>query len=327
MRYEAPVPARSLLLIAAVALATAAAAAESDARLTPIPGTGVRIAIPPGFELSHEFPGFGREVDLTSVMVTELPFPIATARESLSAEALAQRGVELHRSGSVPVDGREATLVHASQALAGMRFRKWMLLVGDETSSVLLTATTPLELESQYQEALVGALRSTRWSPGHAAPSGPAGELGFSLRTPAPLRIVTTSADALVLSDPDHGSKGALAPVVTVGASRARVGIRDLADFARERLDETVSIRDIERSAERDRELGGMPGREIEADAVDSATGRPVRVVQVLATDGSRYYLVQGIFDREEAARYAPLLEEVARSFALRASPKGARTN
>ena len=43
-----------------------------------------------------------------------------------------------------------------------------------------------------------------------------------------------------------------------------------------------------------------------------------MRVRQILATDGARYFLVQGIFDADDATRLGPAFEGVATSFKLR---------
>jgi hypothetical protein len=307
-----PFAAAPILLAAALLLGPLRAAAVEP---TPIPNTRVALVVPAGFQLAHGFPGIGLDEDLTSVLVTELPVPLEVSLPTFSAEALAARGITLHRSGVVEVSGRRATLVHASQRVAGMDFRKWMLLLGDETETVMVVATTPIELEATYQEALVETLASVQWTP---QPRETPAALSFSIREPEPLRIVTSAGNALVLSDPAYdGSGERLPPVVSVGYSLARVQIADLPAFARGRLEETVSIFEIEILEESERRLDGMPAHAIEADAHDANTNREVRVRQVLATDGDRYYLIQGIAERNEAERFSELFDAVVTSFAL----------
>jgi hypothetical protein len=309
-----PNPIATASLLAAAALLLGAGGAAVDP--TPIPGTRIALVVPPGFHVAREFPGIGRDEDLTSVLVTELPVPLEISLPTFSPEALAERGIRYHRSGSVEVSGRRATLVHASQNVAGMEFRKWMLVIGDETETVMVVATTPIELEATHQAALVETLASVRWTPGpREAPTA----LPFSIRPPDPLRIVTSARNALVLSDPAYdGSGERLPPVVSVGYSVALVQIRDLAAFARQRLEETASISEIEILEESPRRLDGMPAHAIEADAHDASTDREVRVRQVLATDGARFYLIQGIAERREAEPFAGLFDAVVTSFARR---------
>jgi hypothetical protein len=288
--------------------------AASGGEYQRIPGTGVSLVVPQGFRVSSELPGIGRDEDVTSLLVSQLPAPFATSRESFTREALATRGVTLHRGVEVEVAGREGLLLHASQRAEGVAFRKWILLLGDERASVLLTATTPLDLETVHQKALVSTLQSARWDPDLEASAAPG--LRFRVGEVPPLRIVSSAKNAVVLSDPGH-TAGAVAPLVVVGSSLGRVQIGDLAGFARRRLEQTVSIEQIEVVSEEPGSLDGLPGHRIEASARDGDSQRPVHVTQLLATDGERYYLLQGIADAETRESFAALLEQVIASFAL----------
>jgi len=335
-RRAVPRRAAALAASAAVLLGGAPAAAGASAGASPtasaeeepapegrvhVPGTHVRLAVPAGFTLADDFPGIGRDEDATSVLVTELPVPLEVARRALEPDALEERGVILHASARVEVDGRDALLVHASQRTAGLAFRKWMLLFGDSRGSVLVTATTPREHEERHQEALVDTLRSVVWRPDvhpeDGAPEEPA-PLPFALRVPPPFEVVSRAANAVVLTDRERAAAGDLPPLVSVGASLGRVAVGDLGEFARQRLDETPSVEAIETEAEGARSLGDLPGHEIRARARDVQTGRPVRVVQLLAAHEGRYYLVQAIAEPADAAAARSAYEAVAESFRLR---------
>ena len=284
----------------------------------PIRGTGVTLAVPAGFNASRDFPGIGRATDLSSVMVTELDVPLASARDAFSPEAMARRDIEVVSTTPIVVDGRQTSLITATQKIGTMRFRKWFVLLGNDERSVLLTGTTPADLEAQHKDALVHVLESARWSEsGDTAAAPPA--LSFQVKEAAPLRIVRSAEDSIVLSDP-AAVKGHVPPLVAVGASQAQVDVRDLAAFSKSRLDETVSLDEISVESQGPRALGSLAGYQIAARARDAESGRAVRVRQILASDGARYYLVQGIFDAEDASRLAPAFEAVAASFALRNS-------
>ena len=300
-------PARTASLLVLL-LAFAASAAEP----VPVPGTRVSLVVPEGFALSQDFPGLGRDDDLTSILVTELPVAVTIARQDLDADALAARGVRVHRLVEVPVAGRQGWLAHATQDVAGVAFRKWILLFGDDTKSVLLTATTPLDLEAVHGRALVDTLAGARWSP--EAPADPVAALPFRVGEAPPLRILHSAPNAVVLSDPDP-TPDRVVPLVAVGVSLAQVQIGDLPAFARDRLMQTVSIEEIEVEDERARSLDGMPGHQIEARARDAASEREVIVTQLLATDGARYFLVHGIADAASGEAFRPLLERVIASF------------
>lgn len=299
-------------LLAALVLAVTASAEE----YRQIEGTRVQLRVPDGFFVSDEFPGLGREEDLTSVLVSELAAPLALTRTTFGAEALAEKGVTLRRAVEVEVEGRAGLLLHATQNAAGVAFRKWILLLGDERRSVLITATAPLDLEARHQQALVETLSTARWNPDVEVTPGDG--MRFSVAEAPPLRIVSSAANAIVLSDPTRTFGPGPPPLVVVGSSLGRVQIADLADFARQRLEQTVSIEEIEVREESERSLDELPAHEIRARARDVASKRVMQVTQVLATDGERYFLLQGIVDAEESEAFAPILQQVIDSFSLR---------
>jgi hypothetical protein len=263
-------PRRAALALALGLLGAQLAAAEP----VRIRGTRVWLEAPPGFAASPDFPGIGRDEDLSSVLVTELPLPLERARASFTREALAERGVELHRSVEVDVDGRRGSLLHATQRAAGTTFRKWLLLFGEGGASVLVTATTPLDLESVHGEALVTVLRRARWEPA----SEVAGDRGlrFQVRGSAPFEVVTTAPNAVVLADPDHdGTGGEVPPLIAVGSSLGRVHIADLPEFSRRRLLETATLDEIEvRAPGRPRDRGRRPGHRDAASRAGDAHPR-----------------------------------------------------
>ena len=123
----------------------------------------VALVVPAGFHLSRDFPGIGLDEDLTSVLVTELAVPLEVSLPPFSPQALAERGITLHRSGTVEVSGRRATLVHASQKVTGVDFRKWMLVLGDENRVKLSEAA--LTSATGFLRSEVAAVLKTRTVP------------------------------------------------------------------------------------------------------------------------------------------------------------------
>jgi hypothetical protein len=58
-----------------------------------------------------------------------------------------------------------------------------------------------------------------------------------------------------------------------------------------------------------------MPAHEITARARDVSSGLPVAVMQVLAFDGARYFIVQAIVDERSREALAPPLERLVAGF------------
>ncbi len=291
--------------------------AAAPADLVPIEGTGVSLYVPPGFRVANDFPGIGRDADLTSVLVTELPLPLERTRESFTEKALAEQDITVHRAGPVEVGGHVGVLLHVSQTAEGIPFRKWVLVLGDETSSVLVVATTPRELEALHQQALVETLSTLRWIPG--APPPIDGALPFSVRVPAGLQVVASSPKALVLSEAEPAESGErIAPLVSIGVSLAHVRIDDLPSFSRRRASETSGVEAVSIVSERPGTLGGLRSFEIVATARDVDRQRPLHLSQVVATDGDHYYLLQGLVEADEGEAFAETFRGLVESFELR---------
>lgn len=290
-------------------------ALHAAAEVRAVPGTRVRLQVPEGFALAPELPGIGRAEELTSVVVTELPLPLARALPDFTAEALAERGLELFRRGDVEIGPHRGTLFHATQRAGGITFRKWLLLFGDDTSSVLITATAPLDLEARHHEALVRVLRTAVWDP--AQPRAQSGPLRFRVDEVPPFEIVTTGTNAVVLGDPQHEGEG-IPSLVVAGSSLGRVHVGDLPDFARTRLEQTPTLEEIAIREEGEARLAGLPAWEIRGEARDSASGGAVRVHQILTSDAGHYFMLQGIVDAQgDVEGFAQAFREIAGSFAL----------
>jgi hypothetical protein len=294
-------------LLLAVLLASAAHAVER----VDIPGTDISLPLPEGFALAPDFPGIGNDEDLTSVLVTELPVPFAISKQRFDADALARGGVKLRRADSIEVDGHEGLLLHATQTAAGLEFRKWLVVFGDDTESILLAATTPLDQEAQHQGVLVETLRGAQWR----RASDAAKLLPFRIGEVEPFEVVSSASNAVVLADPHFHPPDTVPGHVTVGVSAATVQIGSLAGFSRHRLEETPSIKDVEITSESEAELDGMPAHRIEATAIDLEKDRLVQVLQLLATDGTHYFLVQGIADASRAAIFEPRFDRIGALF------------
>lgn len=108
-----------------------------------IPGTNVSLQPPAGFERSESFPGFQSAEQQASIMVTQMPAPVAEVMKGMNKETLATRGMTLLSSNPETAGGRDALLLQVAQAAGGAEYLKWMLVTGDPKSTVLVVGTFP----------------------------------------------------------------------------------------------------------------------------------------------------------------------------------------
>lgn len=291
-----------------------AASSPNEGNYEEIPGTSISLLIPDGFVLADLFPGIIREEELTSIVVTEMPSSVTEVKSALTSEQMATRGMTLIQSDEVQVDGTDATFLHVSQVLEGTTFRKWMVVFGDETSTLMLVATTPQALEAKHGDALQNSLLTARWDPDRVADFFEG--LDFTIEESEELEITDRVSNMLLLTKP--GAVGPVPPsdpLFVVGSSHSEVPIADIEAFARQRVVLTDEIEEIENISGNAIKVDGLPAYEIVADARDLETGTPLMVYQTVVLEGERYYIMQGLVGTEQADKYLPVFREIVESF------------
>jgi hypothetical protein len=119
------------------------AAGEASAQSVRVPGTEVSLTPPPGFQLAQRFSGFERPDAGASIVVTEMAAPVDQVAAGWTPQAAAQQGMTITASEDVIIAGTRARLFNVSQTASGTQFRRWILLMGDRTKTVLVTASVP----------------------------------------------------------------------------------------------------------------------------------------------------------------------------------------
>jgi hypothetical protein len=286
-----------------------------DVVRTEIPGTRVAIAGPTGFVISKRFPGLVNADALASVMISEIPRAPDQVRNAMTSEELAARGSELLGSEEVSVDGRQAWLYHvAAGSTTDREILRWVLVTGENDSSVVIAATAPRFEASRLGPALRDALLSATWDAGRVL--GPWDGLGFQVDEGETLKLSDRLPRMVALTKGGHG--GAIAPdepLFLAGSSAAMSAITDLAGYAHQQLRITAELVDITALSETPLTLDGLPAYEIVASATDNRSQTPLRIYQMLVVDGADYFLLQGMVGASNAEVFVAEFGAIARSF------------
>ena len=282
---------RPLALALAMLAASAALAQPADVR---VPGTRVVLKPPPGFRLADQFAGLQHDGSGVALMVTELadaPFDETTA--GMTADRLAEQGFEDVTRRDGEFRGRRAVWLTGVQVLRGARYAKRILVVEEPDAVVMLVVNAPPESPSAVADAAWAAARAYRR--GDAGPLDPFDGLPFTFAPPDGLSEPLRLGGGLVFGAPgEHGSRR---PVFVASLGAAPV-LTDLGHYARRRVEQTATVRDIEVTADRPVQIDGRPGHEVLAAALDVETGEPVVVYLVLVPDvptDAGYVIVQGL--------------------------------
>lgn len=318
MARTAPPPAaRRRLGLATLGIALAGSlglGAASAGEAVRVRGTSVRLEPPPDFQVAERFPGFAHEASQSSIQVSVVPGPLAQTRKGMTKEGLAQRGMALVSQEAATVNEQSATLLHVRQEANGVEFEKWLVLAGDDRTTVLLVATTPAPAAEPLRAALRTALLGARWDP--AAPTDLFDGLPFRLTPSGTLTDAKRTGDNVLLTEPDPPVQGVERAVYVAGVSLNPVEIPSLAAFARHRAAATASVKALGNVRGTAIEVAGLEAYELVADGKDTASSAPVLVYQVVIRDGKGYWLVQGVVAADRAAECLPLFRRITASIA-----------
>ena len=301
-------PAFFPMLLALVALPPAAMAEHLR-----VPGTQVTMAPPAGFTFAEQFPGFQRTESGASIMVTEIAGPAVMMQAAMTEEGLASRGMTLIAAEATEISGREAVLVHAGQAAGDVQFEKWLAVFGDDKRTVLLVATFPQAVADSYGDAMRQALLSARWDP--SLQVGLFDGLSFRVTETAGLKFTDRMSNAVLLTAGGKDERlSPEEPLAVVGASLGDAPIDDVEAFARWRVTQTAQVTGVANIQGRALTVDGLEAYELTAEASDARSGVAVRVYQLVALNGSGYFLIQGLVGAAHAAEYLPQFAELAAS-------------
>ena len=286
-----------------------------------IPGTHVSLRIPQGFSLREGFPGFVRTDVGAFVIASELKAPLTDVLADMTAEAMSTDGVTLLRSDKVTVSGQGATIFHTKQQGDDGEIRKWFVLFGGDTLTVMLAASAPLLLEEELGQTLEQTLLSAKWFPDRAI--DPYAGMGFSLRTSETFEIRGRKPGGILLARKEAPDELTPAEPILVVYSATSAAVAPLPMMAKQQLIENPQFTGFANFAERAVTVNGLNGYEIVADAEEATMHVPVRILLVAVRANDRDMIIEAIVVPESWEKYLPEFRALAESFQITASSGG----
>ena len=304
-----------LLLLLTPQAGVPAPQAHPPGRPARVAGTRVSLVPPAGFTPSERFPGYVLEAEGASIIVTEFPFPLAEGLPALSdPEKLKTKAMTLLSKESVLAACAPSVLFGFRQVVSGAEFLKWVLLIGDEAGTVVVTATFPAASEGRLSAPLKRSVLTARreTSLKVSADEG----LRYAVAESGVLKRAERLGNSLMFTGGGiFPSPSVDNPLFVVAQSLGGVVTGDRRDFAERRVRQTASVSDVSVVKSEPFTAGGLGGFETFADGKDQASGRPMVIYQAVLFDGRDYYLMQGLISRERSAEHLPSFKEMARSF------------
>ncbi len=124
-------------------------------------GTGVSLIPPPGFSPSENGARWERSKDRAFIAVTRSDASLSeesrryTAADSLKAQGITRISSETSRSQASP-----ALLLYLATIVEDLEYREWLLLLGDERSTVQVRGAFPASRAERLGRAVEESLRT-----------------------------------------------------------------------------------------------------------------------------------------------------------------------
>jgi hypothetical protein len=286
--------ARWLIVPAALLLAAPALAAD------PVypPGSRIGLVPPPGAMVSDRFFGFQDTDNDVAIVCTALPAEaFAEIERTATPETLERQGVVLDKAEPLTLAAGKAFLVTGHQDIENMHFRKYLQVVATPDLTALITVQVPERAAASYpDEAIRTALASVA-----VRAAVPVGEqlslLPFEVDELSSFKVAgILPGRAVMLSDGALDARGAAEPhivIALVPGAPAQAGDRE--NFARDAFATIPNIRDVRITNSEPLRLGGQPGHQMMATAIDPVTGGEVVVVQWVRFGGGAFLHMVGV--------------------------------
>lgn len=291
-------------------------AQESPQQSTLVAGTRVSLAPPADFMPSAQFPGYMQESTESSIMVTEIPGPLAEVSTGFSRPAeLAKKGMTLQNKEEIIVDGRTALLLQIWQVAAGREFLKWILVFGNENETVMVVSAFLKRHENELSEKMRASLLTVTWDSEKSV--SPTEGLSFSLSEKRKMKPAKRIANKLIYTkDGIMPNEGGDAPLFIIGQSTAKVNVDDPESFAKLILLQNDSFTDIEIEQSSEVLIDSLSGYEILAKGLDKKSKQPTVIYYtMLFEDQNYFFFMLGMVGSEQREAYLPAFKEMAGSF------------
>jgi hypothetical protein len=306
-----PMPSRRTIAAAIFACALLAFAVPAHAA-DPVflPGFRIGLVPPAGMVASRTFQGFEDAGRQAMLLVTELGAEtFAHVDKDFTPEVLKTGGIEVERREDMALAGLHGYLIVAHQDLAGVRVRKWALVLTRGDLTAIILAVMPEAAREAYPDAVLRT-SLTSFAMREAVPEAEKfGLLPYRFGDLAGFRLVQAIADGTAIltygpSDATIASEQPFFLIRIAGGEVPPAAERD--SFARRMLTGVGGLEQFRLVQSTALRLGPDQGHEIIAEAKDPKNGVDLTVVQWLRFGSDGFMQMLGIARRDVWAAAFP---------------------
>lgn len=286
-------------------------------------GSGIGLVPPAGLVPSSSFSGFEDPAKGTSIVVTELPVDAyATIAAGFNREGLLATGIEtISGPEEWSVQGAVVSkLIRASQVAAGVKYRKWIVLVGAESTTAMVTVQIPDGAKGALSDADVEKALRTLVVRAPASLPDQIASLPFKVADTSGFRPVRVIAGATLLltEGPNDVAINSMQPMVIIASNlNTAPEAATRLEFSKKAFASLTGIKDVQSDNETSSEVDGAEWIEIDGTATDSASGDALYVAQIVRFETNRYVRAILIVNATEKSKYADRFRKLAKSMTI----------
>ncbi|ADH91105.1 conserved hypothetical protein [Ancylobacter novellus DSM 506] len=278
---------RLVVRVAALVLPLLALSVPAGAQAV-FPNQGTIGLVPPeGMSEIPNVPGFQDRATKASILVLEMPQPAFQEITSHFAPAeLKKQNVTVEERRDVELaDGVKAVLLKGYQSIpnAGTTLKKWILIAGGKQQTGMITVQFPEEASARYPDkAVEAALKTVVF---RAPPSNEElmARLPFTFDDMEGFKVFKVlGGSAVLLTKGDAEPDPSTQPFFIVAAGPGEVREEERESVAKRAISSVPGVKELRVERGGPLRIGGQPGYELIANALDAKSGKPVKVAQWL---------------------------------------------
>lgn len=293
---------RLVARLAAAAFVLAAIALPAAAQPVFVNEGTIGLVPPEGMVPVPGVPGFQDRAASASLLVLEMPKPAyEEITKSFAAKELEKQGVTVEERRDVTLaDGVPAVLLKGFQTVGAGALKKWILIAGGKDQTGMITVQFPEASSSRYPDAKVEEALKTVVFRAPPSTEEMLAKLPFTLDQLSGykvMKVIGNNAVLLTKADAAPADKGEQQSqsffIVAVGPGEIREDEREA--VAKRAIASVPGIKELRVERGGPLRVGGQPGYELIANAVDQQSGTPVKVAQWLSFGRSGYLRMVGV--------------------------------
>ena len=266
---------------------------RADERHQTIAGSKISMVPPAGFVESSGFSGFRQSESGATIMVVGMPgvsYQKLTA--GMTKEGLAAQGIELVKLENLTINNFPAVLVTAKQDVLGDLYAKYMLCLGTDGESVMISAVYPMN-EKVLDQELRTALLSTIYDPTQKVVESQAVDFDLDTSKSKFVLAKSMSNQLLFTKDGKVPTEAEDRTIFIAGKTIWNTTIADRKKFCVDRLEE-LPISIVSEDEVKEIVVDGLNGYELYATSQNKLTGFQEKVYLVILFSDTAYYTFFG---------------------------------